>query len=70
MSQEIVSEGGSLGELDLRGRNVSENWRKFKQKYPKLRNCNWHKHEVKCEQNSYAANSHWQLTDSVMGCRR
>ena len=46
--------------LDLRGRKVSENWRKFKQKYPKLRNCNWHKHEVKCEQNSYAANSHWQ----------
>ena len=108
MSQETVSEGGSLGELDgenapeqnentpavdgnttqvhegnltegntantppddlatehemalyLRGRNVSENWRKFKQKYPKLRNCKWHKHEVKYEQNSYAANSHWQ----------
>ena len=46
--------------LDLRGRNVSENWRKFKQKYTKLRNCNWHKHEVKCQQNSYAAKSHWQ----------
>ena len=45
---------------DLRGGNVSENRKKFKTKVRKLRNWNWRKHEGKCNQSSYAANSHWQ----------
>ena len=46
--------------LDLRGGNVSENWKKFQQKYTNYEIATGVNTKEKCNQSSSAANSHWQ----------